>query len=74
MQLIPVKSSNLKAAGHDNGIMRVQFSNGTEYDYKGVSAEVFNNMLQSKSVGKFFNTNIKSKFIGAKVVKEEGNG
>ena len=74
MQLIPVKSSNLKAAGHDNGIMRVQFPNGTEYDYKGVSAEVFNNMLQSKSVGKFFHTNIKSKFIGAKVVKEDENG
>ncbi len=73
MQMIPVSSSNITAAGHDAGTMRVRFSNGTMYDYAGVSAELFNDMLQSESVGRFYHANIKGKFTGTKV-EEEGNG
>ena len=74
MQMIPVKSSNIKAAGFENNVMRGRFGNGTEYDSQGVTAEIFNDFLQSKSQGKFYHANIKSKFTGAKVVKEEGDG
>lgn len=74
MKMIPVKSSNIKAAGFENNVLRVQFSNGTMYDYKEVSAEIANDFFQAKSQGKFYHAEIKSKFTGAKVVKEDGNG
>jgi hypothetical protein len=74
MRMIPVKSSNLKSAGFENNVMRVEFGNGTMYDYTQVSAEVFNDFLQAKSQGKFFNVNIRGKFSGSKVVKEEDDG
>ena len=76
MIMVPVKSSNIKAAGFNTlaGTMRIQFSNGTEYDYEGVNAEMYNNFLESKSQGRFFHQNIKGKLTGTKVKKEEDNG
>lgn len=74
MKMIPVKSSNIKAAGFENNVLRVEFTNGAQYDYKEVPAEVFNDFMQAKSQGKFYHAEIKSKFTGAKVVKEDDNG
>jgi len=73
MQMNQVKSSNIKQAGYDvnSRTMRVQFSNGTEYDYKDVSAEKYSEFTTAKSQGKFFNTNIKGQFTGNKVKTEE---
>ena len=74
MLMIPVKSSNISAAGYEDGKIRIQFSNGTEYDYEG-GAELFNDMLESKSVGKFFHQNIKGKVQGVKRESgDSGNG
>ena len=73
MLMVPVKSSNITSAGFENNVMRVEFGNGTMYDYKEVSAEVYNDFLQAKSQGKFFNVSIKGKFSGSKVVKEDDN-
>ncbi len=74
MQMIPVKSSNIKAAGFENNVLRVQFGNGTEYDYQNVSAETFNNFIKAESQGKFFHKNIKGKFEGSKVEKGTVDG
>ena len=41
--LIPIASSNVMAAGYDaqNQIMKVQFKNGTLYEYYGVQLELW---------------------------------
>ena len=75
MQMNQVKSSNIKMAGYDSptNTMRVQFSNGTEYDFVGVKSEVYAEFSAAKSQGKYFNANIKSKYTGSKVEKEDDN-
>lgn len=69
MEMKPVKSSNIKAAGYDplRKVMRVQFSNGSNYDYSEVDATTFNNFMEAKSQGKFFHQNIKGKLTGTRV-------
>lgn len=74
MQMNRIQSSNIKAAGYENNTLRVQFGNGTEYDYKGVSPQVFDGFMLAKSQGKFFNTVIRKKFTGNKVEKENNDG
>lgn len=74
MQMTSIQSSNIKAAGYENNTLRVRFGNGTEYDYKGVSPQMFDGLMLAKSQGKFFNTVIRSKFTGTKVEKEQGDG
>ena len=71
MEMLPVKSSNIKAAGFENKTLRVRFGNGQEYDYNNVKPEVFQEFMSAKSQGKYFHANIRSKFTGAKV--EEKN-
>lgn len=73
MQMIPVESSNIKALGHEGTTMRLQYTNGTEYDFEGVSAEVFNNFMESESKGRFFHKNIKGKFTSKKVGEDDSN-
>ena len=74
MLMQKIVSSNISAAGYDNGTMRVRFSNGTEYDYKGVSPQMFDGFITAKSQGKFYNTVIRPKFKGVKVEKENNDG
>lgn len=74
MQLIPVESSNIKAIGHEGSTMRVQYANGTEYDFQGVTAEIFNNFMESDSKGRFFGKNIRGKFTSTKVGKDNKDG
>ena len=73
MLMIKTKSSNISAAGYEDGTMRVQFSNGTQYDYKGVSQQMFEGFRFAKSQGKYFHAVIKAKFTGTKVEKESND-
>ena len=74
MIMIPLKSSNIAAAGYENNVLRVQFSNGTQYDYKGVSSEVFNSFIEAKSQGKFFHKNIRGVFQSTKHERKNDDG
>jgi hypothetical protein len=74
MEMIPIKSSNISHAAYENGVMRVRFSNGTDYDYDGISAELFNDFMEAESQGKFFHQHIKGKFAGTKVEVETDDG
>ncbi len=61
MEMIPVTSSNLASVGYDEDslTLRVEFLNGTLYDYYNVPKEVFLDLLNATSKGQFFNQNIK---------------
>jgi len=67
MKMIPVKSSNIKAIGHDRatGTLHVHFNNGAKWEYKGVPARHFQAMLHpDTSVGGYLHAHIKGRHEG----------
>lgn len=56
IEMKPVVSSNINALGHDalHKVMRVQFTNGSTYDYQNVGVELFDSIHTAESVGKAF--------------------
>ena len=74
MKMIPIKSSNIKAAGYENGTLRIQFSNGSLYDYHEATAQLYNDFMEAESQGRFFHQKIKSKLTSTKVEKDDDNG
>lgn len=72
IQLIQLKSSNLKAAGHDpsSNTLAVQFTSGTVYHYKDVPADVASKLMQAESAGSFFAKNIRGQYPHEAVVDE----
>jgi hypothetical protein len=66
MEWHDVKSSNLKKVGYDQerSVLGVVFKSGAEYHYEGVTEGQFQELLTAESVGKHFNTTIKTAFEG----------
>jgi hypothetical protein len=69
MEMIPVTSSNLKAVGYDafTQELQVEFQNGGAYIYSAVPVEIFNALMEAKSVGRYFLNEIRGKFEARKV-------
>jgi hypothetical protein len=67
--MVPVTSSQVKAAGHDpiTRTLAVEFKNGGLYHYSDVPAELFTKLRLAESVGAFLSANIKGKFKYTKV-------
>lgn len=67
--MIDVVSSNLSQVGYEeeNQTLKVVFKNGDLYHYFGVPKEVFELMLKSESIGKFFNQHVKNKYQYGKI-------
>ncbi len=68
-----VESSNIKALGYDlaAGILEVEFRNGGIYQYAGVGAELYGNLLEADSKGRFLNQEIKGRFEVEKMPPED---
>ena len=60
-EMKPVVSSQIKSIGHDTNTdtLYIRFSSNTIYQYKDVPHNVYIEMLNSPSVGKFLNDKIK---------------
>lgn len=54
MNRIKVLSSNIDSIGYEKGTLEIKFHNGGLYQYLGTSKELFDNMLNAESKGKFF--------------------
>ena len=69
MKSYRVDSSNLKELAYDAEQERlfVTFSSGSEYAYEMVPKEIVCNLMFSHSIGKTFHSEIKSKYVCAKV-------
>ena len=69
VQMYATTSSNLKAFGHDAEEQRlhVEFKGGGLYAYDGVSEELFNQLRDAESKGKFFHAEIQNKFKFRKI-------
>lgn len=66
----PVKSSNLKSVGFENGTLEVEFGNGSIWQYQGVPAEVYNAMLAADSVGSYFAKNVRGTYESVRVERQ----
>lgn len=62
MRMTPVQSSNIAAVDHDPITLklRVQFRNGSRYEYANVPVAKFDQMIKSDSIGSAFHKLIKS--------------
>lgn len=54
MNRIPVRSSNIRQVGWENGTLEIQFHNGCVYQYFDVPQDLANKMMRAESVGTFF--------------------
>ncbi len=56
MRRQPVESSMLRSAGYDpaQAVLELEFNNGRIYQYPDVPQEVFNELLESESKGRYF--------------------
>ncbi|HEY9872429.1 MAG TPA: PIN-like domain-containing protein [Candidatus Obscuribacterales bacterium] len=66
---IAVESDYLRSVGYDssNHILEIEFQRGGVYQYKDVSAEVYAELMNAPSHGKYFNDNIKDAYPFQKV-------
>lgn len=69
MDMRPVSSSNISAVGYDpdTETLRVQFTNGSIYEYKNVPSVLFDEFLAAGSLGSFLNRNIRYSFPYEKI-------
>jgi len=64
IEMTPVKSTNIRFVGYDKETfqLRVQFTNGGLFQYSGVPEEVYDEMMNSESVGAYFSRNIRNAY------------
>ncbi|MCV6599298.1 MAG: KTSC domain-containing protein [Alphaproteobacteria bacterium] len=54
-----VKSSMINDIGYDRNILEVGFHNNSVYQYYGVSENLFKDLMNASSHGKFFHNHIR---------------
>lgn len=66
---IYVDSSNVEAVSYDesNRELHVRFLSGGEYSYHAVPREIFDELLNSSSIGSFINRELKKVYDFSKV-------
>lgn len=69
MKRVPVTSSNVAEIGYDENrqILEVLFNNGSLYQYFDVPRRVFDEILQSGSIGQYLNSLVKGVYRYARV-------
>ena len=64
--MIEINSSVVKSVSYEIDSLYVLFQDGSLYSYNA-PVQVFKQWLIAESKGKFFNMNVRSKFIGVEV-------
>jgi len=69
MNMKPVESSNIAEIGYDNehNVLHVAFHTGSVYAYEDVPYQMYEDMLNAPSVGKYFNENVRDMFVTTKL-------
>jgi len=60
--MVPLRSSNLAAAGHEGEVLEIEFHDGGLYRYFGVPDPVFRGLLAAPSAGRYFHRRIKGRY------------
>lgn len=69
MNRIPVQSSDIQSIGYapESCVLEVAFLSGGIYQYDGVPAYVFEELMSAESHGKYFAAHIKNVFSTRKI-------
>ena len=64
-----INSSAIRAVGYDarQRVLEIEFSNGSIYQYSGVSDEVHRRLVNSPSAGSYFRDNIEESFTAKRI-------
>lgn len=64
MERVAVRSSNVAEVGYDSATMtlEVMFVDGDVYQYFDVPEAIFAQLIQSDSIGRFLNANVKGSY------------
>ena len=64
MNRLKVESSNLASVGYDESTqtLEIEFNQGAVYQYSEVDKEVYDELMEADSKGKYFNSEIKGAF------------
>lgn len=66
LERFAVDSSTLKSVGYDDGVMVVEFVNGSIFSY-AVTPDLFAQFCEAPSKGSFYNREIRGKVSGTKL-------
>jgi len=71
LPMVAIRSSSLGQVAYDchQSILRVQFRDGTAYEYGGVPLQTYLDLLQADSKGAYFNRHIRTLYPHAKCVE-----
>ena len=58
----PIDSSMIDTIGYEDEVLWIVFTSGKCYVYAGVPEEIFNDMMNAESIGKFFHGHIKNNY------------
>lgn len=67
LEFVPVNSSMITGVFHDGSDLLVKFHNLSLYRYREVPQVVYDELVESPSVGKAFNSLIKGKYTEEKL-------
>ena len=67
--MLPVTSGMASAIGYNsnNEVLQVEFNNGAVYQYSDIDEDTWNDLYTSEAVGKYFNQNIKGKYLSQRI-------
>ena len=74
MKRQPVKSTNVKSVGYDaeEKVLEVKFKSGGVYQYAGVQPEMYADLLEAESVGRFVSQVVRAGRKGLRIEEEKG--
>lgn len=69
MEMKEVVSTNINSVGYDEEkkVLSVQFKAGGTYEYDDVPKEEYEGLLSTESVGKYFSSRIRNKYVTRKI-------
>lgn len=68
MNRTEVQSSNIKSIGYENGILEIEFLNGSVYQYFDVPQNIYDELMAATaSHGTYLSQNIKGRYRFARV-------
>lgn len=64
-----VRSSNLRSVGYDTSTatLEIEFNSGGVYQYSGVPTQVYDSLVRSESLGRYFSSHIRDVYPCVKV-------
>jgi KTSC domain len=69
VERVELPSRSIKAAGYDpeRSLLEVEFRSGVMYRYGGVPEKVYQEFLTAESHGRYFNQNIRNRYLTVKI-------